>query len=154
MPRFSPEEIDQIRRHRLDTTAYILVDETNCFGIRPGDFAKVKGRRLVPIGDDALPTHPLPDSWVLAVLLCPGRDLARLSRWAAKLPAPTLHRIWFYEMVSAPAREAFGPWKDLKLPFPRRERVDDAREFNDIFANELNIRILLDHPVPEPRDKT
>jgi hypothetical protein len=147
MPRFSLEEIHQIRKHRLDTTAYVLLREANCFGLKPADFTKVAGRRLVPIGADQLPVHPLPKSWVLVVLVCPGDDLDALAAWAARLTRADLHRVWFYELHGQDARRSYKPWVDAGLQYPPNERVDDVQEFNHVFANELNIRILLDHPL-------
>lgn len=147
MPRFSPEEIDQVRRHKRDTTAYVLVEPGNCFRLGPADFAKVKGRALVPVTRNTLPVHPLPASWVLVVLVCPGDDLGSVAGWASRLPRVDLHRVWFYELESADARGSYKMWSEAGLPFPRRERAKDGAEFNRILANELNIRILLDHPL-------
>lgn len=147
MPRFRPDEIRQVRTHRLGTTAYVLLRDSNCFGLAPHDLRRVAGRRLVPVDDARLPTHPLPDSWVLVVPVCPGDSLEAVSRWAARLPRPDLHRVWFYERARVDVRRMYGPWREAGLPFPRRELVADVAEFNLLFANELNIRILLDHPL-------
>lgn len=147
MPRFSFEEIQQIRKHRLETTGYVVLRPGNCFGLKPQDFTKVAGRRLVPLGADQPPVHPLPRSWVLVVLVCPGDDLTGLATWGAKLTRADLHRVWFYELRGQDARASYKPWVAAGLPYPPREQVDDVREFNHLFANELNIRILLDHPL-------
>lgn len=147
MPRFSPEEIEQIRRYRLDTTGYVLLRPDNCFGLKPVDFTKVAGRKLVTLGPDQLPVHPLPQSWVLAVLTCPGDDLTGLAEWASKLSRADLHRVGFYELEAHDARKSYRALVDAGLPYPPNERVEDVQEFNHVFANELNIRILLDHPL-------
>lgn len=99
------------------------------------------------MGRANLPVHPLPRSWVLVVLACPGDDLGPVAAWASRLARTDLHRVWFYEPQAADARASYRPWVDAGLPFPRRERVANAAEFGKLLANELNIRILLDHPL-------
>lgn len=147
-PHFSPDEVRRVRAHRLDTHAYVLVRSGNCFGLSPVLLQAVKVRRLVPVAPDGLARLRLPRSWILAVPLCPGETVAETARFAKSLPLGERHRIWFFETGPIDVYAAYAPWRDAGLGTPRRDPVRDLFELNRILANELNIRILLDHLPP------
>ncbi len=145
-PTRHPERVAVIRRHRLDTVAYLLASDGDCLGVTQQIVERVTGRNLVLTDVESLLHHPLPESWALAVLLCPGDDTAGLAEWARGVSeSDREQRIWFYESPGIDAARAYAPW--LRAGHGSeilRDTFDGWKDFNRLFGNDLNQRIWLD----------
>lgn len=139
------DRVDVIRRHRFDTTAFLVAAQPNCLDIGRLESQKVTGRRLRLVTAAELPgPDRLPASWVVAVLLCPGDTTERIAPWAKQLPTPFWHRIWFYKARGLDPESAYAPWKEAGLGKPLADAFQDFLDFNRLFANDLNEQIYQD----------
>lgn len=140
------DRVETIRRHRFDTTAFLVAVQPNCLGIAALESQKVTGRRLKLLAPNAPPSpDALPASWVVAVLLCPGDSTTEITKWARRLPAAARSRIWFYEAPTLDVPLAYGSWKDAGLGNPLADAFADFLDFNRLFANDLNEQIYQDY---------
>ena len=140
------DRVEIIRRHRLDTTAFVVATQPNCLAIATLEAQKVTGRRLKLIRPDELASpERLPASWVVAVLLCPGDATAAIASWVRRLPSIARSRIWFYEAPGIDGAWAYAAWKDAGLGNPLADPFSGFLEFNKLFANDLNEQIYQDH---------
>jgi hypothetical protein len=139
--------VDTIRARRLDTVAFLLAEQGNCLRIRAEELRRVTGRRLRPVTGSTLPSLPLPKSWALAVILCPGDGTEAVAAWARGIDAASRRdRLWFYEAPGVRPRDAYAAWIAADLdPNVLRDSFTDFYDFNRLFSNDLNEQIWLDH---------
>ena len=104
------------------------------------------GRLLRHLRVSELPAT-LPDSWMLAVILCPGDSTEAVATWVGKLGVSETRRILFYESfdLDLVADRVYAGWIRHQLPDPVRQRVHDFKELNRLLGSDLNMRILQDH---------
>lgn len=140
------ERVATIRRHKKATVAYLFAVHPECLEVTTEIVNRVTGRTLVRAGLDTLPRAPLPGSWAMAVVLCPGDGTEAIADWARRLPRPDARdRIWFYEAPGVETKGAYKAWVAAGHdPDVLRDRFEGWREFNRLFGNDLNERIWRD----------
>lgn len=146
-PRIDATTREIVRAHWRDTTAFLLATSEPCMSLRELEIARVR-RLLVGLAPEELSTLRLPDSWLLAVLLCPGDDTASLVPFVAGLPPRDRDRVVFFLHPDADLVQAFHAWYAAGLPDPHTLDAGDYRSLAPKLGHELNKRIALDHPVP------
>lgn len=140
------DRVDVVRRHRFDTTGFLVAAQPNCLAIARLESQRVTGRRLKLLEAGSLPSEDdLPRSWVVAVLLCPGDTTELVADWTKRLPMGLRGRVWFYEAPGIDVVRAYDGWKQAGLGNPLADPFTDFLEFNRLFANDLNEQIYQDH---------
>lgn len=108
-----------VRRHWRSTTAYIVSGhDPMCLQMAKDEVAWIH-RRMEHVLLDALPGRP-GGSWFMAVVVCPGDDLAALAQWMTVHGADRV-RFYLHEKATprqlAPVRDA---GHDLRHVRPER----------------------------------
>lgn len=131
-----------VRSNWKQTTGYLLASRQPCLDIRDDERRSVQGRVLVARDASDL-THWVPSqSWVLAVIVCPGDSLDSLAAWVQRHRVDT-SRIWFFLHPTTPL-EALRPWSDAGHPTDQVDVVEDWRRLHKLFGAALNDQIYLD----------
>lgn len=126
-----------VRAHAAKTRGFILAERHPCLDIRDREVERIH-RDLQPAFAATLGDLDLPDSWMLAVILCPGDDTAGVAAWAQRLPARQVDRIRFYAHPKADLAEVLAGWVKARLPPPRVDEAGDWKEFHRQFGLHLN----------------
>lgn len=110
-----------VKRHWKDTTAYIVSSHDPMCLQMAKDEVRWIDRRMVHVLLDALPGGP-GNSWFMAIIVCPGDDLAGLARW---MTTHGVGRVRFYLHTEATARQ-LAPIRDAghDLRHVRPERYE------------------------------
>jgi hypothetical protein len=127
------------------TTGYLLALDGLCLEVRDDELAAIrKNRVLVGLAAKDLAAWRPPDSWLLAVILCPGDSVEPIVEWVEKHGAE-VERIHFYVHDDADAFAALHAWAEAGLPDPIvDDGIDSWKAFHKKFGNDLAIRILED----------
>jgi hypothetical protein len=132
-----------VREHAARTTGIILADSGDCLDIRGHEVRHVR-RMLRPVASGDLEKLELPDSWMLAAILCRGDSTSLVAGWAARLSAPLRDRIRFYQHPDCDLVAALAPWYAAGLDDARVVEVRDFTSFHKEFGVHLNDRIYAD----------
>lgn len=126
-----------VRSQVAKTRGFILAERHPCLDIRDREFERIH-RDLRPAFAATLADVDLPDSWLLAVVLCPDDDTTAVAAWARRLPVRQVDRIRFYVHAKTDVAAALAPWVEARLPAPRVDEVGDWTEFHRRFGLHLN----------------
>lgn len=126
-----------VRANVERTRGFILAERHPCLAIRDREVGSIQ-RDLRPAFTAALADLDPPDSWLLAVILCPGDDTSAVAAWARRLPARDLDRIRFYAHPDADLGQALAGWVEASLAPPRVDAAGDWKEFHRRFGLHLN----------------
>lgn len=99
---------ETIRRHWRKTRGYLLASSQPCIDIRDRELHAVKGRSLASRDPQNVARWTPPESWILAVILCPGDDVRPIVEWVRAHDADP-DRVWFYLRPTTPT-EVLTPW--------------------------------------------
>ncbi len=134
---------DVVVNHHRESDAVLIASHEPCITIANDERRKVAGRSFRVIRAEDLDAVTLQGSWILAVVLCPGDDLASLIRWVAEGDRDP-RRILFYLHTTTDARAAFGEWHRAGLPIHSTWVVRDWVELHKHFGNAWNLRVFDD----------
>lgn len=137
-----PSWYDVVRKHWARTTGFVLASHGPCIEIRDQEIASVRGRALVGRDLRDLERWRSPSSWLLAVLVCPGEDLAPLAEWMRR-ERPDPSRIWFFVHASA-TLAPLKPWTDAGLSLHQVDVVSSWQELHRLFGLALNDQVYAD----------
>lgn len=106
-----------VRANWKKVTAYIVSSaHPSCIKMAADEVQHINRVMLhVPLGE--VTKLKLPRHWFMAVIVCPGDDLAGLAQWAKEQDATRVH---FYLHKAAEA-QVLAPWRDAGLPLSRIE---------------------------------
>lgn len=140
-----PDWHDVVEANWRKTTGYVLALRGPCLKVRDDELAAIQRNRvLVGLSAKDLGAWTPPESWLLAVLLCPGDTVEAIVDWA-KRGSVESERVHFYAHKDTDPYAALAAWSDAGLPDPA---VDDGitswKSFHQKFGNDLAIRILED----------
>lgn len=126
-----------VRANVARTRGFLLAERHPCLDIRDREVESIQ-RDLRPAVAATLADLDLPDSWMLAVILCPGDDTTAVAAWAGQLQPRHVDRIRFYAHPEADLGDALAAWMDRRLPPPRVDETRDWGEFHRRFGLHLN----------------
>lgn len=132
-----------VHQHWRDTPAFMLAMSPPCTRIRDEELEAIgNNRALHSIEAADLASWTPPRSWLLAVLVCPGDDLAPLTAWVG---GAAIDRVRFYVHADADPFDALAAWADAGFPDPIvDDGIDSWRTFHRRFGRDLAVRILQD----------
>ena len=141
-----PNWHDVVARNWRKTKAYLLALGEPCVTIRDEELQAIKDNRvLVGLNASALTRWRPAGSWMLAVVLCPGDDIAPLLAWRDRHGLDPA-RIRFYTHVDTKIWDVLRPWHEAGLPSPVVDTdIRDWRALHERFGLDLSVRILEDH---------
>lgn len=130
-----------VRAHWPETTGYVVAGSPPCIQIGEDEVANVR-RRLEFVHLADVSTLVPDGSWFMAVIVCPGDDLAALAAWAQDRE---VGRVYFYLHADADG-SALAPWQAAGLP---TDRVDDGFRswgpLHKVMGLDLNRQVYEDH---------
>lgn len=143
-----PDWYETVRANWPRTTGFLLASQDPCIKIRGEELDAVRGRRvLVGVGPESLATWVPPESWLLAVILCPGDDVEALLVWAKRHRVDS-GRVMFFLHPKADA-EILRPWRDAGYSTARVDTVASWPLLHKLFGLALNDRVYEDATAPK-----
>ena len=133
---------DVVHPHRLDTLGILVAQREPCLRIATESELKQSGRRFQRV--DAVGPSGLPESWCMAVLLCPGDDTKALAEWATTTGAET-SRVHFYLHKDTDPRRALAAWHRAGHAIPSTWDVATWKDLARNFGAKLNQQTHDDH---------
>lgn len=134
----------QVREHHPKAVAWVVAATEPCLSIREKEVSQIK-RVLQGADFENLPDHAsLPDSWLIAIIVCPGDDLTPVIRWTERLEAEAQERVQFYYHPEVEITAITEPWLDAGLPEPITYEVEDFTTFHNQFGWEFNDQVYRD----------
>lgn len=139
-----------VRENWHRAQAFILAQREPCIGIRDEELRSISDNRLLAGGlPQDLDGWERPESWFIAVVVCPGDDTVAIARHVvANRLEP--RRVHFYLHADA-SPSALVAWRDAGLPLDRvNERTQDGRPITDwaslhkLLGLHFNLQILED----------
>ena len=140
---FPPNPRDVIHPHRLDTVGYLLATSPPCTRIVADEVRHVR-RTLVALAPGSPPPASRPQSWVLAVLVCPGDTLAAIAPWVRRLPPRDRERVYVFFHPDADRVAALEAWYAVGLDDPITSLAHDFKTFHKAFGARMNLQTYLD----------
>jgi hypothetical protein len=140
---FPPNPRDVIHPHRLETVGFLLATRPPCTRIVVDEVRNVK-RTLKALGPGDIPPSPLPRSWVLALLVCPGDTLEGIATWVRRLPARDRERVYLFFHPDVDRVAALASWYEAGLDDPIVSLAHDFRSFHKSFGARMNLQTYLD----------
>lgn len=133
------------------TTGFLLALRDPCLRIRDEELAAIrKNRVLVALDPTGLKGWVPPESWLLAVLVCPGDDVRPVVDWVREHGTEP-DRVKFYARRGTDLFDALGAWAEAGLPDPVvEEGFVTWRDLHRAFGRDLAIRILQDWGISPP----
>lgn len=132
-----------IHPHRMDTVGFLLATSPPCARLLDEEVRRVR-RTLVALPPGGTPPKPLPRSWLLAVLVCPGDNLAGIAPWVRSLPLRERERVWLYLHPDTDPIAALAPWYAAGLEDPVVSLAHDFKTFHKSFGARLNLQTYTD----------
>jgi hypothetical protein len=83
-------------------------------------------------------------SWIMAVIVCPGDDLSGVTKWAMNNGAMNLDRMVFFFAKGVDVVKALQPWHSEGLADPYTSEFEDYKDFTKQFGRALNDRVFTD----------
>jgi len=104
-----------VRTHWRQVTAYIVSSShPSCIRMAADEVAHIE-RNMVHVELTQIARLKPARHWFMAVLVCPGDDLAGLAQWAKGREATRVH-FYFHKETDT---QALAPWRDAGLPLSR-----------------------------------
>jgi hypothetical protein len=132
-----------VRANKSGTRGFILAHSHPCLDMRNREVHAIQ-RDLEPAFSDNLEDLETPNSWMLAILLCPGDTTGQVAAWAKKRRSKDRDRIRFYAHPGVDLHDALAAWYAAGLPDPRVDEVKDWKQFHKAFGLDLNDQIYAD----------
>lgn len=109
-----------VRAHWRQVTAYIVSSHhPSCIRMAKDEVTHIQ-RVMQWIALDGIAALRPARRWFMAVIICPGDDLAPLAKWAKGRAADRIH---FYLHADADPQQ-LAPWRDAGLPL---DHVEEQR---------------------------
>ena len=140
-----PNWHDIVQANWRRTTAYLLALGEPCITMRDDELRAIKANRvLVGMSATDLQTWTPPGSWFMAVILCPGDDLAPLIDWATQHDVDE-SRIHFYIKQERDLDAFMAQWNEAGFATDGADAgITTWRELHHLFGLHLSNRILMD----------
>lgn len=144
-----PNWHDVVQANWRRTTAYLFALAEPCISIRDDELRAIKANRvLVGLSPADLHKWTPPESWFMAVILCPGDDLAPLVAWATRHRVDA-SRIHFYVRREADLHAFMAQWSKAGFATDGADAgITTWKELHHLFGLHLSNRILLDATSP------
>lgn len=136
-----PAYAEVVRAHHEKTVGYLVASREPCIRIRDDEVASVR-RRLVPLSPEDVAELEPPDSWIMAVVLCPGDDASVIARWLGKRRDPA--RVWFFAHPGVDLDAALAPLRAAGHALAQVDTVRSWRELHPLFGHALNDQVYAD----------
>lgn len=134
---------DVVAAHHRDSDAVLVAAREPCISIAYDERENVAGRSFRLVEPGRLGELSLRPSWIMAVLLCPGDDAARIADWVrAENQDP--RRILFYFVTGTDPRAALAPWRTAGLPVHSVWTVTNWADLHKHFGAAWNVRVFDD----------
>lgn len=127
----------------METVGFLYASRPPCQGIRDDEVRRIK-RTLVPVGPGGFPSRPLPKSWVLAVLVCPGDSLQDVAAWVRGVPRRDRERVYVYFHPATDRVAALSAWYAAGLDDPIVSLAHDFTTFHKSFGARMNLQTYND----------
>ncbi len=137
--------IAQVKPHLTKTTGFVLAGSADCLEIRDREIRTIQNRVFIALGAEDLAKLPLPPSWLLGVIVCPGDDTQKVAEWAVSLPLEDRSRIRFYFHSRAPQGSAMQAWSTLGLGPVQYDTIESWQQFHQRYGADHAIRVFQDH---------
>lgn len=134
---------DVVAEHHTDSDAVLVATREPCISIAYDEQANVHGRSFTIATPGELADLELRDSWLMAVLLCPGDGTEALAHWVRE-EARDPRRIVFYFHTDTDPRSALGAWQAADLPVHATWTIDDWKQLHKHFGAAWNVRVYDD----------
>lgn len=134
---------DVVADHHTDSDAVLLASREPCISIAYDEQANVHGRSFRIVTPDALEDLDLRDSWIMAVLLCPGDDTETVATWTIDHGRDP-RRIIFYFHEETDPTAALGAWRKAQLPVHATWTIRDWKELHKHFGAAWNVQVYDD----------
>lgn len=134
---------DVVAAHHADSDAILVAAREPCFSIALDEKRGARGRTVRIVAPEDLAGLRLRESWIAAVLLCPGDDTASIATWASSGKRDP-RRIVFYFHADTKPRQALLAWTQAGLPVHATWTVKDWKELHRHFAAAWNVRVFED----------
>lgn len=145
IPGLPPGAIERVRPHLQKTVGYILAASGDCLDIQAREVDTIKTRRFRSVGPDQLESLELPESWILAAVMCPGDDTHAIARFTEGLHAGDRQRIRFYWYPETRPADALKPWLAADLGPIQEDDIDGWQRFHKLFGAHHSIQVFIDH---------
>lgn len=132
-----------VAEHHTDSDAVLVANREPCISIAYDEQANVHGRSFTVATPDEVRELDLRDSWIMAVLLCPGDDTEALAAWALEQEIDP-RRIVFYLHTDTDPRDALGAWEEAELPVHATWTIENWRQLHKHFGAAWNVRVYDD----------
>lgn len=137
-----PDWYTVVRTHWRRTTGFLLASREPCLGIRQAELRAVRGRALASRDVNDLLDWKPPESWLLAVILCPGDAVQPVLDWVRKHKADP-SRVWFFVHRDTDI-VLLHPWADAGFPTDQVDVVSTWQALHKLFGLALNDRVYAD----------
>lgn len=134
---------DVVAAHHGDSDAVLVASREPCVTIAVDEAENVSGRSFQVVHPDGLPGLDLRDSWIAAVLLCPGDDAGPVAGWVEDGDRDP-RRVLFYLHVDTDPRKALGPWAEAGLPVHSVWTVEDWTDLHTHLGSHWNNQVYQD----------
>lgn len=145
LPGLPPGAIERVRPHLQKTVGFILATSGDCLDIQAREVETIKTRRFRSVHPDRLESLDLPESWILAAVMCPGDDTDAITRFAKALDSDDRQRIRFYWYPETRPREALKQWLAADLGPIQEDDADGWERFHKLFGAHHSIQVFMDH---------
>jgi hypothetical protein len=134
---------DVVTKHHSDSDAVLVAAQEPCISIAYDERENVAGRSFRIEHPDGLADLMLRESWIMAVLLCPGDNASLVAAWV-RAGNRDPRRILFYVHPRTNPRKALAPWRESGLPVHSTWTVRNWRELHRHFGAAWNVRVFDD----------
>lgn len=139
-----PDWTETVRANHSDAVAWVVAESEPCLNVRDQEVERID--RVLRAADLAsLPeSGDLPDSWLLAYILCPGDEVDTLLDWVETLEPTDRERVQIYHHPEADLVDLLDAWFERGFPELISYEVSDFREFHKVFGWEFNDQVYRD----------
>lgn len=145
IPGLPPGAIELVRPHLKRTVGYVLAASGDCLDIQAREVDTIKGRRFQSVHPDRLESLDLPESWILATVMCPGDTTDAIARFTEGLNPGDRQRIRFYWYPGTRPADALKPWLAAGLGPIQEDDIDGWERFHKLFGAHHSIQVFMDH---------
>lgn len=137
-----PDWFGVVRMFWNRTTGFLLASREPCLQIRDRELMAVRGRALASRDVADLARWQPPDSWLLAVIVCPGDSIDPIVEWTKRHRADPTRVRFFLHPAASPS--VLKSWQAAGYPTDRVDIVADWKELHKLFGLALNDRAYAD----------
>lgn len=131
---------DVVAAHHRDSDAILVAGREPYITIAREERAKVRGRTFRVVRFDEVEGLTVRRSWAMAVLVCPGDDVAPVARWVLAGDRDP-RRVVFYLHPRVDIHRALAPWHREGLQVHTMRRVTGWKQLHKHFGAHWNVRV-------------